>query len=187
MLALAAVVVLSALDMVGIGVAAIMAVGIILAARCIDTEEAWRSIDGNVLVLIFAMLAVGVALDQAGSIQLVIAEISPWLAGMSPLMLLFTIYIVSSILTEVVTNNAVAVIMTPLVIALGVDLGVDPRPLVIAVMFAASASFATPIGYQTNTMVYAAGNYRFLDFVKVGVPMNIVVGLATCIALSVLY
>jgi di/tricarboxylate transporter len=186
-LALAAVVALSALEVVGIGVAAILAVGIILVTRCIDTEEAWRSIDGNVLVLIFAMLAVGVALDQAGSIQLIIGEISPWLEGLSPLMLLFTIYLVSSFLTEMVTNNAVAVIMTPLVIALGVDLGVDPRPLVIAVMFAASASFATPIGYQTNTMVYAAGNYRFLDFVKVGVPMNVAVGLATCIALSVLY
>ncbi|MFN3944206.1 MAG: SLC13 family permease [Allosphingosinicella sp.] len=186
-LALAAVVTLSALDLVGIGVAAILAVGIILVTRCIDTEEAWRSIDGNVLVLIFAMLAVGVALDRAGSVQLIISGISPWLGGMSPLILLFTIYVVSSILTEVVTNNAVAVIMTPLVIALGVDLGIDPRPLVIAVMFAASASFATPIGYQTNTMVYAAGNYRFLDFVKVGVPMNLIVGLATCIALSVLY
>jgi di/tricarboxylate transporter len=185
--ALAAVVALSALDMLSIGIAAILAVGIILVTRCIDTEEAWRSIDGNVLVLIFAMLAVGVALDQAGSVELIIAEISPFLAGMPPIALLFTIYVVSSILTEVVTNNAVAVIMTPLVIALGVDLGVDPRPLVIAVMFAASASFATPIGYQTNTMVYAAGNYRFLDFVKVGVPMNLIVGAATCIALSVLY
>src|SRR3546814_2945983 len=80
-----------------------------------------------------------------------------------------------------ITNNAVAIIVTPVVIALARDLGVDPRPLVIAVMFAASASFATPIGYQTNTLVYAAGNYRFTDFFKAGIPLTIIVGLATCI------
>src|SRR3546814_9686015 len=83
-----------------------------------------------------------------------------------------------------ITNNAVAIIVTPVVIALARDLGVDPRPLVIAVMFAASASFATPIGYQTNTLVYAAGNYRFTDFFKAGIPLTIIVGLATCIAKS---
>lgn len=77
--------------------------------------------------------------------------------------------------------------MTPIAIGLGSDLGVDPRPLVIAVMFAASASFATPISYQTNTMVYAAGDYRFVDFVKIGIPMNIVVGITACLALWLLH
>ena len=89
------------------------------------------------------------------------------------------------LLTETVTNNAVAVILTPIAIGLAKDLGIDPRPLVIAVMFGASASFATPIGYQTNTMVYAAGNYRFTDFLKIGVPMNLIVGVATCAAIAV--
>ena len=82
------------------------------------------------------------------------------------------------------TNNAVAVIMTPVTIGLAQATGNDPRALIVAVMFAASASFATPIGYQTNTMVYAAADYRFSDFVKIGLPMNIVVGFATCFAIS---
>lgn len=93
------------------------------------------------------------------------------------------LYFLTSTLTETVTNNAVAVIMTPVAIGLAQSTGQDPRALVIAVMFAASASFATPVGYQTNTMVYAAADYRFSDFVRIGLPMNLTVGLATCLAI----
>lgn len=91
------------------------------------------------------------------------------------------------LMTELITNNAVAVLMTPISIAVARDLGVDPRPLVLAVMFAASASFATPIGYQTNTLVYAAGNYRFIDFVKFGLPLTFTVGPMTCLAILTFY
>lgn len=182
--ALVAVVVLAALNIVPLAVAAILAVGAILLARCIDAEEAWGSIDGNVLVLIFGMLAVGLGLQQAGSVDLIVRELTPYLRDIPPWALVFSIYVLSVIMTEIVTNNAVAIIITPIAIALGQDLGVDPRPLVIAVMFAASASFATPIGYQTNTLVYAAGNYRFTDFFKAGIPLTFGVGLATCLAIS---
>lgn len=182
--ALVAVVVLAALNIIPLAVAAILAVGAILLARCIDAEEAWGSIDGNVLVLIFGMLAVGLGLQQAGSVDLIVSQLTPWLAALPPWALVFAIYVLSVIMTEIVTNNAVAIIITPIVIALGQDLGVDPRPLVIAVMFAASASFATPIGYQTNTLVYAAGNYRFTDFFKAGIPLTFGVGLATCLTIS---
>lgn len=92
-------------------------------------------------------------------------------------------YSLTSLLTEMVTNNAVAVVMTPLAIKLADQLGSDPTALIVAVMFGASASFATPVGYQTNTLVHVAGNYRFVDFLKIGVPMNIIVGLASCIAI----
>jgi di/tricarboxylate transporter len=100
-----------------------------------------------------------------------------------PLLLLIGIYALTSLLTECVTNNAVAVILTPLAVALAADAGLDPRSFVVAVMFGASASFATPIGYQTNTLVYGAGDYRFIDFVRIGVPMNLIVGAATCAAI----
>jgi di/tricarboxylate transporter len=93
-----------------------------------------------------------------------------------PILIVWAIYLLTSVLTELVSNNAVAVVMTPIAIGLAQALGYDPRPLVVAVMFAASASFATPIGYQTNTMVYGPGGYRFTDFLKVGIPLNLSMG-----------
>ncbi|MFN2260071.1 MAG: SLC13 family permease [Parasphingopyxis sp.] len=185
--ALAGVVILAALNIVSIAVAAILAMGAILAARCIDAEEAWGSIDGNVLILIFAMLAVGLGLQRAGSVDLIVQTMVPLLFAAPEWSLIFVVYFLSVLLTEVVTNNAVAVIVTPIVIGLAAQLGVDPRPLVIAVMFAASASFATPIGYQTNTLVYAAGNYRFVHFLKAGLPLTFVVGLTTCCTIAFLF
>ncbi|QYU67874.1 anion permease [Leptolyngbya sp. 15MV] len=165
---------------------ALAGVGVVLLTRCIEPEEAWSSIDGSTLVLIFGMLAVGRGLENAGTVALIVQSIQPYLTTLPPLFLLIAIYAVTSLLTETVTNNAVAVIMTPIAIGLAQVLGFDPRQLVVAVMFGASASFATPIGYQTNTLVYGAANYRFMDFVKIGLPMNVVVGLAACVAISVL-
>ena len=185
-LSMAAVVLFSAFDVISIGLAAIIAIGVILAARCIDGEEAWAAIDGNVLILIFAMLAVGIALEQAGSVTLMVGWITPLLKVAPVWSLVFIIYFFAVILSELLSNNAVAALLTPITIALAHQLGVDPRPLVIALMIGASACFATPIGYQTNALVYAAGDYRFADFVRIGVPLNLVVGLAVCGALVLL-
>jgi len=99
--------------------------------------------------------------------------LSPVMLVMPPFFVVLSVYLLSSILTELVSNNAVAVVMTPIAIGLASALGVDPRPLVVAVMIAASASFATPIGYQTNTLVYGPGGYKFTDFLKFGVPLNL--------------
>jgi di/tricarboxylate transporter len=184
--AMAAVVLLSALNVISIGLAAFIAVGVILITRCIDPEEAWAAIDGDVLILIFAMLAVGLALEQAGSVALMVGWITPLLQSAPPWSLVFLIYFFALLLSELLSNNAVAALMTPLTITLAHQLGTDPRPLVIALMIGASACFATPIGYQTNALVYAAGDYRFSDFVRIGVPLNIVVGLAVCGALVLL-
>jgi di/tricarboxylate transporter len=181
---LAGVVLLAALFGFPIEGLALAGVGVVLLTRCIEPEEAWGSIDGNTLVLIFGMLAFGKGLDNAGAVELIVSSLQPWLASTSPFLLLIAVYTVTSVLTEAVTNNAVAVIMTPIAIGLAQTIGVDPRHLVIAVMFGASASFATPIGYQTNTLVYGAANYRFMDFIKIGVPMNVAVGTATCLAIS---
>lgn len=163
---------------------ALAGVGVVLLTRCIEPEEAWGSLDGSTLVLIFGMLAFGRGLENAGTVELLVDWVQPLFSVASPLLLLFAIYAVTSLLTETVTNSAVAVIMTPIAIGLAEALGVDARQLVLAVMFAASASFATPIGYQTNTLVYGAANYRFMDFVRIGLPMNMAVGIATCTAIS---
>jgi di/tricarboxylate transporter len=124
-------------------------------------------------MLIFGMLALGIAMEKTGAAALVVGFLSTISAGMGPLALLVIVYFFTSMVTEIMSNNAAAILITPLAIGLAEQIGVDPRPFVVAVMFAASASFATPIGYQTNTLVYRAGGYKFLDFVKFGLPLNL--------------
>lgn len=180
---LAGVILASALFSFPIVLSALIGVGIVLATGCISANDAWRSLQANVLALIVAMLIVGQGLEQAGAVDLIVSGVSPLMMGLSPFLVLLVIYALTSVLTELVTNAAVAVIMTPLVIGLAAGLGMDPRALVLAVMFGASASFASPIGYQTNTIVYTAGGYRFADFFKVGLPMNVIAGLASSTAI----
>jgi di/tricarboxylate transporter len=170
---LAAVVGLAALNVAPIVILAMIGVVIILVTRCIDADEAFGFIDGRLLAMIFGMLAVGIGLDHSGAVQLLVAAVTPYMLGLPPFLLIFAVYSLASVLTELVSNNAVAVILTPIAIGLGTSLGVDPRPLVVAVMMGASASFATPIGYQTNTLVYGPGGYRFTDFLRIGLPLNI--------------
>lgn len=182
--ALAGVVALAGFQILPIAALAIMAVVGILVLRCIDSEEAWGSVDGSILVLIFAMLAIGRGLQNTGAIELVVGTLTPAIEAMPAFWALFAVYLLTSILTEIATNNAVAVIVTPVAIGLAQTLGLDPRAFVVAVMFAASASFATPIGYQTNTLVYGAANYRFHDFMKIGIPMNIALAVVSCLAIT---
>jgi len=184
--ALIGVVGLAALNLMPIGGLALIAVAIILATRCIDLEDALSAIDGSVLLLIFAMLAVGIGMENTGALKLVVDALVPLLQTLPPFVVLLAIYALTSVLTVSVTNNAVAVILTPLAFGLSDQIGIDVRPLLLAIMFGASASFATPIGYQTNTLVYGAGNYTFLDFVKIDLPMNLIIGVVTCLAISLL-
>jgi hypothetical protein len=177
--ALAAVVILAALDVSPILPLALIAAAVALVAGAVDADEGFGAMDGRLLLLIISMLVLGTAMDRSGALTLVIDALTPVFAASSPLVALALLYAVTSILTELITNNAVAVLMTPIAAGIATSLGLDPRPFVVAVMFAASASFATPIGYQTNTLVYNAGGYRFRDFLRLGVPMNLVVGTTT--------
>ncbi|MCW1919146.1 SLC13 family permease [Rhodobacter sp. KR11] len=172
--ALAFVILLSSFDMAPIQILAFLAVGIILVTRCIDSDEALGFVDGRLMAMIFAMLAVGAGLDASGGVEMIVTAVKPWMEGLSPFMLILAIYLMGLILTEFLSNNAVAVIYTPIAIELANQLGVDPRPFVVAVMFSATLAFATPIGYQTNMMVYGPGGYKFLDFTRIGVPLNII-------------
>jgi len=184
---LVAVVGLSAMNVAPIHVLALLGVVVVLLTGILDAEEAFSYIDARLMALIFSMLGIGIALDRSGAVQLIVDAISPSLRGMSPWVTLACIYALTTVLTEVVTNNAVAVVVTPIAIALGQNLGIDPRPLVVAVMVGASASFATPIGYQTNTLVYGPGGYRFTDFMRIGIPMNLVFGISTCLLIPLFW
>ena len=170
---LLAVVVLAALNVAPILLLAMVGVTVVLTTGCIDADEAFSYVEGRLLALIFAMLGVGAALQSSGAVAMIADTLAPYMSVLPPFFVVLGVYLLASILTEMVSNNAVAVVMTPIAIGLATSLGVDPRPLVVAVMIAASASFATPIGYQTNTLVFGPGGYKFSDFLRIGVPLNL--------------
>jgi di/tricarboxylate transporter len=166
---------------------AVIGVAVVLLARCIDADEAFTFVEGQLLALIFGMLAVGAALDHSGAARLLVGWVSPILQEMPPRMVIFTVYFMAMLLTEMVSNNAVGVIFTPVAIELGLALGIDPRAMVVAVMFAASAAFSTPIGYQTNMLVYGPGGYRFTDYLRVGIPLNITLAITASIVIPLIW
>jgi di/tricarboxylate transporter len=185
--ALLGLVVLAAFGVAPILMLSILAVAIVLITRCIDAEEAFSFVEGRLLALIFAMLAIGAALDASGAVRLIAEGLAPVMAMLPAFLVVWAVYLLTSVLTELVSNNAVAVVVTPIAIGLADVLGVDARPLVVAVMVAASASFATPIGYQTNMLVYGPGGYRFTDFMRIGVPLNLSIGILASALIPVIW
>ncbi|QMU57209.1 MAG: SLC13 family permease [Boseongicola sp.] len=185
--ALLGIVLLAAFGVAPIFFLAILSVAVVLLTGCIDAEEAFDMIDGRLLALIFAMLGIGAALEATGAVALIVDGFAPYLGALPPWAIVWAIYLLTSVLTELVTNNAVAVVITPIAIGLATALGIDPRPLVVAVMVAASAAFSTPIGYQTNMLVYGPGGYKFTDFLKVGVPLNLSIGLLASLMIPMIW
>ncbi len=175
--ALVALVALAGFGVAPIFLLAVLATAIVLLTRCIDADEAFSFIDGRLLALIFSMLAIGAGLEASGAVSLIVEQIAPLMIGLPPFVVIWAVYLLTSVLTELVSNNAVAVVVTPIAIGLAAAMGIDARPLVVAVMVAASASFATPIGYQTNMLVYGPGGYKFSDFLRVGIPLNLSIGI----------
>ena len=187
MVALVAVMGLAALGVLPIAALALIAATAVVALGCLDHQEAYRAIRWDILMLIFGMLALGLAMEKSGAASVLVGHLAEVTAGFGPIAVLAVLYLVTSFLTEIMSNNAAAILLTPIAIGLGAQLGIDPRPFVVAVMFAASASFATPIGYQTNTLVYSAGGYRFSDFLKIGVPLNLVMFAAAMIVIPIFW
>lgn len=185
--ALALIVVLSALDLAPILPLALLAVAVILITQCVDSDEAFSFVDGRLLAMIFAMLAVGEGLEQSGAVGMIVTGVAPWLENLGPFAMILAVYFIGLVLTEFLSNNAVAVIYTPIAIELAEKLGHDPRPFVVAVMFSATLAFATPVGYQTNMMVYGPGGYRFSDFTRIGLPLNIIVMLVSCALIPLIW
>lgn len=171
---LAAVVLASALNFLSITSAAIVGAVLVVLTGCLELRNAYKAIEWNVLFLIYGMLGIGLAMQNSGGAEWIANGVVGALGGYAPIVILAGIYLLTLILTELVTNNAVAILMTPIAISVALAIDVSPRPFLVAIMFAASASFITPIGYQTNTYVYGAGGYRFWDFIKVGLPLSLI-------------
>jgi di/tricarboxylate transporter len=158
--------------------AAILAAVVMVATGCCSPHKAIVSIEWSVLLVIAASLGLGQAMDSTG-VAAAMADTLLGPADSNPWIALVLVYGATTLLTEIVTNNAAAALIFPVAIALAKSLGVDYMPFVIAIMVGASASFATPIGYQTNLMVYGPGGYRFTDFLRVGIPINLLFWLIT--------
>jgi di/tricarboxylate transporter len=166
--------------------ASLSAAGLMILTRCCSASQAEKSLDLTVLTTIAASFALGAALQKTGVAASLAGGIVQLSDG-SPLLLLILTYAAISLMTEVVTNNAAALIMLPIVLQITDRAGLNDVPYVVAIMFAASASFATPLGYQTNLMVYGPGRYRFNDFLRAGIPMNIVVGALSIAAIAAIW
>jgi len=171
-------VLVSATGLLSILEASFMAAGIMLASRCVSVSKARRNVDLSVLMVIASSFALGAAMVKTGNARL-IADGLLFSDGITPWQALILIYLITVIFTELITNNAAAVLMFPIAMALAEQLGVSYMPFIIAIMFAASASFITPLGYQTNLMVYGPGGYRFTDYARLGIPLSITVAVVS--------
>jgi len=185
--AVLAVVLLAAFEVLPIVGLAVIAATTVITLGCLTADEACEAIQWRILILIFGMLALGLAMEKTGTGTLVVNNIAVLVSGLGPIAILVVIYLLTSILTEIISNNAAAILLTPIAIGLAEQLGLDSRPFVVAVLFAASASFATPIGYQTNTFVYSAGGYRFTDFVRIGVPLNVLMWITAILVIPLFW
>jgi di/tricarboxylate transporter len=171
-------VVVATLEWMSMLQAAMLAAGLLLLTRCITGNAARGAVDWEVLIAIAASFGLGHALEKTGAAQFIAASMIQLAQG-DPWVTLAVVYLVTMLFTELITNNAAAVLVFPIALATSGSLGVSFMPFAIAIMMAASASFATPIGYQTNLMVYGPGGYRFTDYFRVGIPLNLLLALVT--------
>lgn len=165
---------LAAFGVLPILVTALLGCVALVLTRCINLEEAYAAIDWKVIFLLAGILPLGIAMERSGAAQLISTHALGFVGPFGPIAVLAVLYLLTAALTETMSNNAAAVLLAPIAISTANSMGVDPKPFLIAVCFAASTSFATPVGYQTNTMVYNAGGYRFTDFMRAGIPLNII-------------
>jgi len=186
--ALAGFMLLGAFTGMPLSILALAAVFVVVATRALDINEAYEAIEWRIIFMIFGMLGLGRAVQETGlAATLATQVVEVFGSRLGPTAVLSCIYFLAAVLTELISNNAVAVLLTPIAIGVAEAFGVDARPFVVAVMFGSSASFSTPIGYQTNTFVYGAGGYRFSDFGKVGIPLAVILWIVASFLIPVFW
>ena len=168
-------------------VAAIIGAVAMVLGRCITIEEAYKAIDWKVIFLLGGIIPLGLAMQQTGTAQWLANSILKPLIQLGPVAMLAFLYLITAMLTEVMSNNASAILLVPIALSVAEIMGVSARPFLIAITFAASTSFATPIGYQTNTMIYAPGGYQFSDYARIGVPLNIIFWITTVLLAPIIW
>ena len=178
------IVTMATLNLVPIVAAVSLGVALLMLTGCMKPKDAYASVEFSILMIIFGMLALGQAMDSTGASLMIAESMIHFVQNFAPehlqnVLILAFVYIITSTFTEFLSNNAAIALMVPIALGIATTLGIDPRPLVVGACIAASASFATPIGYQTNTYVYGVGGYRFFDFTKVGLPLNIICFIVT--------
>ena len=174
LLIMAAVLVVSGLSLLPIVIAALIGSVAMVLTRCLPPEDAYGAIDWRVIVMIAGVLPLGLALQSSGAAEILAANTLGRVGEHGPVVVLAVLYLLALVLSELMSNAAAAVLLVPIAWSTATTLGYSPTPFLVAVTFAASTSFSTPVGYQTNTMVYNLGNYRFTDFMKVGIPLNLI-------------
>ncbi|TQV77396.1 citrate transporter [Aliikangiella marina] len=178
-----AVVLSAALTPLPIVVTALIGIIAMVLSGCINKHDIYSGVSWDVIFLLAGVIPLGIAMTKSGGAEWLGGLLAVFASGWHPIWVLMALYAVTTLLTEMVSNNASVVILVPVAIALGESLGIDIFPMVLAVMFAASTSFLSPIGYQTNTMIYGTGLYRFTDFAKVGAPLNVLLMIVTSLGL----
>ncbi len=183
----AGMIVTATLGLADIMTCALTAAFLMVVTGCLQMRDAYKSLQGDVLLLIAGTIALGLAMQKTGASQLYAESFIGLFAGSSPLFILGAMITLASICTQILSNNATAVLLLPIAISTALGIGVDPKPFIVGICFGASACFATPVGYQTNLMVYGPGGYRFMDYMKLGIPLNIFVILVSTFAIPLIW
>ncbi len=187
LLIMAGVVVLGATTGIPIVILALAGAALMVATRCLRVDEALRALNASTLMLLVGTIPLGMAMETTGLAQVLASSLVATLGDLSPGFLLSGFYILTSLLTELLSNNAVAVLLTPIALTLAQEMAISPTPLLMAVAYGASASFLTPIGYQTNAIVMGPGGYTFADYLRLGVPLTLICWLTASLLIPVLW
>jgi di/tricarboxylate transporter len=172
--ALAAVVILGSIDHIPFEWVALGAALVVTLGGCLKKDEIYAAVDWPIIIMILGTLGLGVAMDKTGAAKTIVHGLMAVVGTWDKSLIISAVLLLSIVLTELLSNNAVAALLTPLAIQLGADLGCDPRPFIVAVMAGASIGFAIPAGYQTHMLVYSAGGYKFSDFFRIGLVMDLI-------------
>ncbi len=181
------VILTSAFEILPIIQGAIIGTILMFLFKCITIREAYREVDWRIIFVLAALLPLGTALEKTGAAEMLAGYMETYIAGYGPFITLFVLFAVTSVITSLMSNQATAALLSPIAISLGVQMGIDPKPLLFAVMFAASTCYLTPLGYQTNIMIYGPGNYKFVDFIKVGGLLSLISGIVVSLCLYYFY